>query len=222
MENNSCVVVLGMHRSGTSALAGCLNILGLNLGNALMAGGAAEEGGYFENRDIVLAHDILLRDLGCRWDMVGSLPEGWIDSEAAQNAAKTLTGILERQFLGQGSFVVKDPRLCRLMPLWMKLSNPFGGIRPSFVLMVRHPMEVARSLEKRDGFDLLKSHLLWMVHNREALQACQGKDHVIVTFDQVLADPLNTLCRIGDLPSLPGFDLQGRLQDILGFIQPRS
>jgi len=84
MNENRCVIVLGTHRSGTSAMAGCLNLMGFNLGNALMPGNEASQSGYFENQDIVLAHDILFRDLGCRWDMVGGLPPDWLESQAAR------------------------------------------------------------------------------------------------------------------------------------------
>jgi hypothetical protein len=97
--------VLGVHRSGTSALAGGLHLLGVNLGDNLQTGGPPSSitPGAFINQDIVLVHDILFRDLGCRWDMVGSLPDGWIDTEAADRAAGKLTRILERQLLGKRS-----------------------------------------------------------------------------------------------------------------------
>ena len=214
-----CLMVLGMHRSGTSTLAGCLHLLGLNPGETLMGGNAANPSGHFENQDVVLVHDILLRDLGCRWDMVGNLPSDWLESEAAEKARQTLTGIVKRQFLGRGPWFLKDPRLCRLMPLWRRVLESLD-VRPSFVLMLRHPLEAARSLEKRDGFDLLKGHLLWLVHNREALQACRDHNHIIVTFDQLMADPLGTLGRIG--VALPGlqFDLARHRHEIMEFVRP--
>ena len=219
-EANKCLIVLGMHRSGTSALAGCLNLMGVNFGTAMMPGNQANQAGYFENQDIVLTHDILLRDLGCRWDMVGNLPEGWEESDAAEKSKQILSGILERQFLNKDQlFAVKDPRLCRLMPLWSDLLKGHN-IVPCFILMVRHPMEVARSLEKRDGFDLLKGHLLWMVHNREALQSCRGLEHVIMTFDQLLADPVNTLLKARALEPLQKINPLDYVADILEFIRP--
>ncbi len=219
MKKDDCTIILGMHRSGTSVLAGCMHILGGNLGEAVISGNAADRTGFFENQDIVLAHDILLRDLGCRWDMVGNLPDNWLDSDAAKKAAETLTGILERQFLGKGPFTLKDPRLCRLMPLWARVLDPFE-IQPSFAFVIRHPMEVALSLQERDACDLLKGHLLWMVYNREALQACFGREHLIVTFDQILADPINTVRRVSALRTMPEMDPRKHAESILQFIQP--
>ncbi len=219
MSQKHCTIILGMHRSGTSALAGCLNIMGVNFGKTIMPGNEANQAGYFENQDIVLAHDILLRDLGCRWDMVGSLPQDWQDGQAAAKAAKTLTGILERQFLDQDQpFAVKDPRLCRLMPLWSSVLHKLQ-IRPCLILVLRHPMEVAKSLQKRDGLDLLKGHLLWLVHNREALAACKDMDHALLTFDQLLADPVQGLQAASSLQALDGFNPSQYAQEILQFIR---
>lgn len=209
-----------MHRSGTSVLAGCLNLMGLNLGYSLMPGDVSNLSGYYENQDIVLAHDILLRGLGCRWDMVGTLPENWEQSQAADKAQETISEIIEHQYLNQDvPFVIKDPRMCRLMPLWKRLLNQLS-IQTSLVFMLRHPMEVAKSLKERNNFDLLQGHLLWLVHNREALAAGQDLDHMLITFDQLLADPITTLASLTNLPILSNLDPYPYSQDLLQFTRP--
>jgi hypothetical protein len=217
---NNALVVLGMHRSGTSMLAGCLHLLGANLGNHLMAPVIANESGYFENRDIVLNHDILFRDLGVHWDAVGDLPEGWLDSDAARHAEDKLKSLIERDFMGERLWVVKDPRICRLMPLWIRLLNRID-IHPVFVVMVRHPFEVATSLEKRYQFDLMKGHLLWTVYYRDALNGCLGLPHVMITYDQLLADPMSTLSRISQALDISyPHDIRSQYQSIIDFISP--
>ncbi len=166
----NCLIVCGMHRSGTSVLAGCFHLLGVDLGKNLMGPSTSNELGHWENHDITLAHDILLRDLGCQWDMIGSLPKGWLDSEAANRARKTLRAALERNFDGSRLWAVKDPRIARLLPLWLRILRDLK-VTPGFIVTVRHPFEVARSLQKRNGFDLRKGHLLWLTHNRDAFAA---------------------------------------------------
>lgn len=218
-KSNQCTIILGMHRSGTSMLSGCLNMMGVNLGTTIMGADISNETGHFENQDIVLTHDILLHNLGCRWDMIGNFPEGWDKSKAAEKASKTLKDIIKQQFSNNGPFILKDPRMCRLMPLWIPLLNDMD-INPCFVIIIRHPMEVALSLQKRNGFDLLKGHLLWVVHNRDALNACRSQIYTIVTFDQLLSDPFNLIRKITNLPSLPNFDPQQHTHKILALIRP--
>lgn len=191
-QQKKALILFGMHRSGISVLAGCLNLLDVNFGKAIRPGNQANQTGFFENQDIVLQHDILLRDLGFRWDMVGSLPSDWIERKTVQDAREKISTLIEKNFSGEEYWAIKDPRLCRLMPLWMDVFKQ-TDIEPCFVLMVRHPFEVARSLEKRDGFDLLKGHLLWLMHNREALAACSGHKYVILTYDGLLADPVYSM-----------------------------
>ncbi|MGD9971467.1 MAG: hypothetical protein AB7S77_00245, partial [Desulfatirhabdiaceae bacterium] len=217
---HTALVVIGMHRSGTSMLAGCLHRLGVNLGTSMMAPNPSNELGYFENRDIVLIHDILLRDLGCRWDVLGNLPDDWLESEAADQAEKKLITLIEREFSVDRLWAVKDPRICRLMPLWTRLLKRMD-VQPIFTIMVRHPFEVAKSLEKRDQFDLMKGHLLWMVHYRDALNRCLEYPHVMITYDQLLADPFSTLNRISRVLnfSYPQ-DIDQYYSSIINFIRP--
>ncbi len=106
-------------------MTGCLGMMGFNLGDVFKQSDDENCIGYFESRNIVLAHEMLLSDLGCRWDMVGALPAGWEESRAAQKAADTISNILLQQFMNQEKaptpFVINDPRLCRFMPLWKRL-----------------------------------------------------------------------------------------------------
>ena len=190
--HNKYLVILGMHRSGASVLSGCLHLLGANLGGSLMSANQPNQSGYFDNQDIVLIHDILLRDLKCRWDMVGSLPKDWHKSEAAAQAKEKIGRLLDREFTHSRLWVISDPRLCRMMPLWQDVFQQ-RQIDPIFVIMIRHPFEVAQSLKSRDGFDLLKGHLLWLNHCRQAMSVCRDQKHIILTYDQLLSDPVSCL-----------------------------
>jgi hypothetical protein len=194
-ENHECLLILGMHRSGGALLAGCLHHLGFNLGQSLTSGHGADGDKAFQNQDIFLAHEILLRDLGCRWDMVGSLPEGWVESRAAAQFENRLIQILEHQFLGQSPWTIRDPRLCRVLPLWLKVLDKLD-IKPNLVHVIRHPYEVACSLKQHHAIEMSKGHLLWLMHHRDALEASCRHNQTLLTYDQLLADPVTTLLKI--------------------------
>lgn len=220
VNKKHAIIILGMHRSGTSAFAGCLNQLGITMGNVLLPGDDNNELGYFEHADIVLTHDILFNKLGYRWDMVGNLPQNWLNSEGAIWAKQSLLSIVSREFKHSHLWGVKDPRMCRLMPLWFDILTELD-VFPKFVLIVRHPFEVACSLAKRNNIDLLTGHLLWMTHVREALAACRGHDHVILTYDQLLADPVGSIKSTGHSLDVVWPQTQGLpYREILNFIRP--
>ncbi len=187
----NAILVLGMYRSGGSVLAGCLNIMGARLGNNLVTAEEANDSSL-EHNDIVVAHDILLRDLGCSWDMIGALPQDWIDSEAASRAKESIKSIIATDFKGARLWVVKDPRICRLFPIWRELLLELE-IDPAIVVLSRHPREVSSAVRDQFQLDREKGELLWLVHYQEALAACREHRHCLITYDKLLADPIASL-----------------------------
>jgi GT2 family glycosyltransferase len=185
LAGTNAVIVLGMHRSGTSALTGVLRHLGLVLGNRMMAASKDNPQGYWEHFDIVRVDDDLLHAVDRRWDDIRPMPEGWERSALALRAATRLQEILERDFAGIPLWGVKDPRLCRLMPLWLPLLDRLK-VKPRFILVVRHPQEVAASLAARDGLSVAHSSLLWLRHLIEAERATRDHPRAILRYDDLV------------------------------------
>jgi hypothetical protein len=183
----AAILVLGMHRSGTSALTRVLNLLGAELGQDLLAPAADNRLGFWEDHKIVDIHDALLSGLGRSWDDLRELPVGWLDSTAAASAREALLDHLRKEFDGKPLWTVKDPRMCRLMPLWRQVLGDLG-IRMCAVLAVRHPCEVIGSLVARSGMAEAKARLMWLEHMAEAELATRGVPRVVVTYEQILAD----------------------------------
>lgn len=194
MNNPSRIglLIVGMHRSGTSAVAGSLARLGLPMGEHLLAAGEDNPKGYFEHEEAVRIDDALLDALGRRWDDPRELPEGWLRTPAADDARVAIAGLLEREFSAAGLFALKDPRLCRLLPLWIETLRA-TGIEPRVLLVVRHPAEVAASLAKRNGFSPALSQLLWLEHMLAAERDSRDCARAVVTYDDLIAAPGATL-----------------------------
>lgn len=185
---SKCIIVLGMHRSGTSALTGVLSMLGPDPGPSLMP---AQEGmnpkGFWEHEDIVAIHDRLLEAMGSFWHDERDLPENWWQSPVVIPFRHEVIEVLRRDFGQSPLWILKDPRMCRLLPLWLDILHEVG-CAPYFVIGLRNPFEVARSLERRDGFSEAKSSLLWLEHLLEAERWSRDCPRVVVTYDQLLAD----------------------------------
>ena len=186
------VVILGMHRSGTSALCGALDLMGVDFGKNLMPANDANVKGYWEHEEIVRFHDDLLASLGSRWDDDKPLPSDWVKRKRTRDVRSLLIGILERDFAHSSLFGIKDPRMCRLMPLWFPIFQAMR-VEPHFVVVVRHPWEVAESLAKRDRIEHPKSYLLWLEHVVQAEIATRSRERSLVRYEEMVRDPVAIL-----------------------------
>ncbi len=191
------IVVLGMHRGGTSAVAGVLRALGVDFGKALLPPRPDNPLGFFEHRTVVRQHDALLRAAGAAWDEpLLELDEG----EWRKVARRPLAAIVRRlraDFSGSPLWGLKDPRMCRLLPLWRPAFARLGVV-PRFLFVLRHPAEVAASLHARDRVDSRKAQLLWLEHLLTAEAATRGESRLFLTYDSLLADWRGAVARIGE------------------------
>ena len=183
----SAILVLGMHRSGTSALTGMLHHLGVALGERLMPATGDNPRGYWEHTDIVEVHQNILAALGSSWDDIRALPAGFEHSPAAVEGRRDLAAILRRDFAGAALWGLKDPRLCRLMPLWSVLLDE-ERVSPRYILAVRHPLDVAASLDARDGISPARALLSWLGHLLDAERATRGRRRGIVHYEDLIGE----------------------------------
>lgn len=183
------ILVLGMHRGGTSALAGMLHHLGFDFGSALMP---AVEGvnnkGFWENLGAFKIHEHLLAALGrSRFDP-REMPLGWREHPAFGAAVDEVRALIERDFRDARHWAVKDPRLCRLIPVWLEALASLG-LRPRVVMIVRHPAEVAWSMQAQGWIaSSARAHLCWLQHMIEAEQATRHVPRALLSYDALLAD----------------------------------
>ena len=172
------LLIVGMHRSGTSLLGGLLQRLGVALPGEQIAADHHNPEGYFESREVVDLQERLLIDLDRWWPSANgclALPPNWLQHPATLATRVQLRELLRAERCRQqGPWAIKDPRTSRLLPLWLDLAAELG-IPLRLLLAVRDPAEVARSLIQRDGpitgMDLARAQQLWWLHNLEPLQA---------------------------------------------------
>ncbi len=182
------MVVLGMHRSGTSAVAGCLHRLGVDFGPRLMPATEDNARGYYEHIDIVNLHDRLLLALGGSWDEARPLPPvSLLNDELTGPYRAELLSLLQRDLSTAPLWGIKDPRLCRLLPWWEPVWTA-TGTKPLYVIVRRRPSEVAASLARREGFSAGKSHLLWLLHLVEAERGSRSGQRVFIDFKDFLGN----------------------------------
>ncbi|HZV23736.1 MAG TPA: hypothetical protein VFF93_08210, partial [Luteimonas sp.] len=149
-QPSQVVLVLGMHRSGTSAVTGALRLRGFALGEDLMRPAPDNPKGFWEHAGIVALHDGVLEAIGRAWNDPRPLPEGWLSHPKVRAAQDDLETLLRADFGAMKRWAVKDPRLCLLLPMWRPVLAALG-VEARALMVARHPGEVAASLRARNG-----------------------------------------------------------------------
>jgi len=183
----TAVLVLGMHRSGTSALTRLVNFLGASLPQHLVPASQSNPRGQWESKPLVALHDELLAALDSSWDDWRAPGARWKETDAAARFAGRIRLAIDEEYGNAPMFVMKDPRLCRTLPYWMSILEK-SGIRSAPLIIVRNPLEVAESLRQRDGISFEKAMLLWLRHNLDVEYETRHLQRNIVTFDALLED----------------------------------
>ncbi|MBL8842151.1 MAG: hypothetical protein JNL90_11565 [Planctomycetes bacterium] len=193
----AAVLVLGMARSGTSALAHVLELLGVALGDELKpAKAGANDKGYFEHVALHACHVELFAALGHDWDTLAPRPPRFWDVPATAPARARLAELLDREFRRQPLFGFKDPELCLLFPLWEELLAA-RATRALPVVIARHPEESAGSFARLRESGPQHGLAVWLQTMVAAERATRGRPRAFVTYAQLLADPCATAERIG-------------------------
>ena len=201
MKGKKCILILGMHRSGTSALAGSLSLLSVNFGNSNVPPSFDNPKGFYENSKIQDLNDQLLRELGVSWNYPGFLPSEWLEKSGIRKYEEQARNIIQTEFIKGNIFAIKDPRICLLFPFWEKILQKLE-ITICCLLITRNPLEIAASLKKRNNLPDNQSHLLFASHLLNAEYYSRNYKRNITAYDQLLEKPVTTLSSIGKALSL--------------------
>jgi hypothetical protein len=174
-----------MHRSGTSALSGILRLLGFDSGADLLGPNEFNPTGYWENRSIVGLNERILSHLGASWSEVFLLPYHLDRTDLRAVFEAEARDLLDKAIAGKATWVLKDPRISVLIDFWL----PYLCERNvSFIHVIRHPVAVANSLARRDGFPEERGLLLWFLQNLNAEFFTRGLNRCFINYEDCLRD----------------------------------
>jgi len=181
-----CIIVLGMHRSGTSATTGTLSFFDAFLGEELIEKNEENPKGFFENRKILDLNKAILEHQKSDWDdylfdfekiKTNDFNE-WVDQ--AKN-------IIISEFKYVNAFIIKDPRLCLLLPIWQAALHALD-IAIKIIIPHRSPLEVAHSLKHRNKFSIEKGLLLWTSYTFSLEMNSRNEDRLHLLFPNDFQD----------------------------------
>jgi hypothetical protein len=197
------VIVLGMHRSGTSAMGGVLSELGIFMGRKLFSPQAGvNEKGFFENSAIVRFNDTLLDVIPSSWDDP-TFPTGTDPLQRQlDDYVEAGRALLHKEYPKDTVWGVKDPRMTLLLPFWQRVFA-LCSLRPHYVFVIRDPSEVVASLIRRDGFSTEKALYLWLLYNLTAIEFTKDVQRLTIDYQQLCDDPNTAVARLADFVAAP-------------------
>jgi hypothetical protein len=219
-ETRQALIVLGMHRSGTSALTRVLGLCGAALPRHQMVAHGSNPLGHWEPQPIVDAHDRFLAEVGTGWDAVADYPCTIFNAQPAADCRRTLTELTIREYGDARLFILKDPRISRLMPLWRPVLGELG-VAPRIVIMVRNPLEVAGSLERRNRWGEHRALIVWLRYLLAAERDTRDLPRCFVGYSQLMNDWRSVVDTISGQLGI-AFPARSRAieQEIDGFVRP--
>ncbi len=181
------VLVLGPHRSGTSATSALLHAWGLApaTDDVDREGDQFNRRGLWEARSLVSLNDDVLRAVGTTWHSAPLLEWDWLDRLPGHQQWVERCAALAAEAGARGDWAWKDPRMCVTLPLWREAFR----VEPTVVLVVRHPLATARSLARRNAFPIEYGLAIWTLSLAHALRSVPPERTYVVHFERLLSEP---------------------------------
>ncbi|WP_440958858.1 glycosyltransferase [Oceanicaulis sp. LC35] len=217
------IMVLGMHRSGTSALTRVLNLLGADLPEDLVPANAYNKSGYWEPSDVVALNDGWLSKAGASWD-APFLPDGDMTQALPRTSVKAAADTIKAAYGADHTLIaVKDPRCTLYAPTWRQ-GLERAGYAPAQLIIHRDPAEVAQSLAHRDRFAADEAGLLWAWYCLKSLEAYRDAGGVVVSYSALRQDWRAVVADIRSGLGLEGLKITpGAAKKVDAFLtEPRS
>jgi hypothetical protein len=211
-QRRPIIMVLGMHRSGTSLCSHVLSALGIDMADMVPGPGlervsADNAKGHWERWEIVALHDRILHELNRVYltpaHDLAFPPAWWADPRIAE-LRREIVDFLGRR-MRQDTFGFKDPRTVRLMPVWQQIVNELK-LAPKIIYCLRNPAQVARSLQHRDGLDPQIGEYRWFAYTVDFARYTKDYDFCVIEYESWFDDFSRNV---------------GKLKDFLGVSWPQ-
>ncbi|MDQ3122337.1 MAG: sulfotransferase [Actinomycetota bacterium] len=218
------VCVLGMMRTGTSAVAGVLELLGAHFGpeERLLEPNVANPAGFREHKGIIALNDELLAHLGGTWHAPPENGAGWEDDPELQDVRRQASEIIDSDLATHEVWAWKDPRTCLTLPFWQAL---VPSLLP--VICVRGPAETAQSFASMGwaAVDRLEHPYetgldLWLRYTSDALEQTREHARLLIFYDDLIDDPLGESERLAAFTDTSQGLTPDRRRTIAEFLRP--
>ena len=191
---SDAIFIAGYYRSGTSALSGTLQRLGVVLHNDADAN-EHNPLGFYEIPELIEFDGELFNRLRVEWQDVRNLEAGWWERADMAPFLSRLSEILRRRFGNESLWAVKHPHLCRLFPIYERAARQ-ADQQVRVIHICRDPWTVAASQQKKNGLSRAHALLLWASYLVSAEGYARGLPRTWLTYKDLLTRPTAEIKRI--------------------------
>ena len=208
------VLVIGMHRSGTSLTTRIVNMMGYTIGNGadIIEADSGNPTGYWEHRSFVSLNRKLLAA-----NLLPGTVSNFLFPKLKEKAAELILS-----FKDCNRIVLKDPIASITLPFWVeciKTCLPENAVNVSTVICVRNPLDVSKSLQNRGLFEKNINCWLWEKYLSSAIKNSEGLPSFIMQYEQYFNERRDD--KISELACFLGSNLSEEiLGEIKQFIDP--
>jgi hypothetical protein len=199
--NKRLIVVLGMHRSGTSVLTRALAALDIDLGNEFIPNVSAENAkGFWEDAEINNLNIKLLQAINTDWFKLSPIRNNELFEK--NNLRHEAIQLLEKKFSNRDLLAIKNPRFCILLPFWKSVFKEMN-LKVDYIFAIRNPLSISLSLLKRNTFPHEQNYFMWLSYVSHSFIEARNNIRLVVDFDRLMNNPKNELLRIANALELP-------------------
>lgn len=212
------LLVLGMHRSGTSAVSRIFNLLGFAAPKTLMGANKSNQTGHWESTRIARLNDEILRSFDLSWSDWLATDVSRMRAQAREAFETDIINTVSHEFPPGRPIVLKDPRISRIFDLYNSALTA-RDIPIRVVTPVRNPLSVIESLKARNGMSDMDAGMLWLRQMLDAVDAGNGHPRTFVGYEALLEKPIDTIRTMLDrLDLTPPYALDSVEDQILGYL----
>ena len=223
-KERTAIVVLGMHRSGTSALTRVLSILGAGLPETVMGASEGNDRGHWEPTRLMEYNDRLFKDLGTTWYDWTPLDLTLLSMRERTRLEDDWAEIIDQEFSNASTIVIKEPRLSRMSDAFLRAMEASNS-KTVPIIPLRNPLDVIESLQARSTWpvscDRMDASFLWLSSILQVEKAARYRPHAFIAYEDLLSQPIEALDRLMAKVELPELRAPETVrEELLEFIDP--
>lgn len=220
LRAQTCVLVLGTHRSGTSVLTHIISLLGASLPVNILGANDTNPTGHWEPSRLVKLHDEMLMETGSQWDDWRAFDFSQLPTSRQEHYKTEIIRIIREEYGSASIFVLKEPRISRFVGLYIEILRSLN-IQIRIVLTNRNPLAVIASLQTRTGMTFGFASLIWLRHELDGEYTSRSHPRVFVSYETLLQDWHPIIDKIASVDSKLSLRTEKEKQAIEQFLSPR-